>query len=200
MGNVCRAMFEYTYDFSFENNHKNMEMSLQCEEIIDGMDDKIHNYLVKIGAGELGRYEMTEMAKQIDTISDLERIGDHLTNLVEFFEERYTEKIELHPEAKADLMDLYSLLRKTLHQSLKAFESKDKDIATEVNIRENELDKLVKKYRKNHVNRVNDKTCSETEAGFYVDILSNMERIGDHCNNIVVNVLTESYSHDDNLF
>lgn len=200
MGNVCRAMFEYTFDFSFENNHKNMEMSLQCEEIIDGMDDKIHNYLVKIGSGELGRYEMTEMAKQIDTISDLERIGDHLTNLVEFFEERYTEKIELHPEAKADLLDLYSLLRKTLHQSLKAFESKDKDIATEVNVRENELDKLVKKYRKNHVNRVNDKTCSETEAGFYVDILSNMERIGDHCNNIVVNVLTDSYSHDDNLF
>ena len=200
MGNVCRAMFEYTYDYSFENIHKNMEMGLQCEEIIDGMDDKIHNYLVKIGAGELGSYEMTEMAKQIDTISDLERIGDHLTNLIEFFEERYTCKIDLHPEAKTDLLDLYALLRKTLHQSLQAFESKDKDIATEVNIRENELDKLVKRYRKNHINRINDKTCSETEAGFYVDILSNMERIGDHCNNIVVNVLTESYSHDDNLF
>lgn len=200
MGNVCRAMFEYTYDYSFENVSKNQEMGLQCEEIIDGMDDKIHNYLVKLGAGELGSYEITEMAKQIDTISDLERIGDHLTNLIEFFEERYIEKIELHPEAKVDLMDLYSLLRKTLHQALKALETKDKDIAREVNIRENELDKLVKKYRKNHVNRVNDKTCSETEAGYYVDILSNMERIGDHCNNIVVNVLTDSYSHDDNLF
>jgi len=200
MGNVCRAMFEYTYDYSFENVHKNMEMGLQCEEIIDGMDDKIHNYLVKIGSGELGHYEMTEMAKQIDTISDLERIGDHLTNLIEFFEERYNNKVELHPEAKTDLLDLYSLLRKTLHQAFKAFETKDKEIATEVNIRENELDKLVKKYRKNHVNRVNDKTCSETEAGFYVDILSNMERIGDHCNNIVVNVLMDSYSHDDKLF
>lgn len=200
MGNVCRAMFEYTYDYSFENNPKNFQMGMQCEEIIDGLDDKIHNYLVRVGAGELGRYEMTEMAKQIDTISDLERIGDHLTNLLEFFEERYTEKIDLHPEAKADLVDLYTLLRKTLHQSLQAFETKDIDTATEVNVRENELDKLVKKYRKNHINRINDKTCSETEAGYYVDILSNMERIGDHCNNIVVNVLSESYTHDDNFF
>jgi len=200
MGNVCRAMFEYAYDYSFENVAKNREMGMQCEEIIDGMDDKIHNYLVRVGAGELGRYEMTEMAKQIDTISDFERIGDHLTNLIEFFEERYNLKIELHPEAKADLVDLYTLLRKTLHQSLQAFDSKDKNVATEVNVRENELDKLVKKYRKNHINRINDKTCSETEAGFYVDILSNMERIGDHCNNIVVNVLSESYSHDDNFF
>ncbi len=200
MGNVCRAMFEYTYDYSFENNPKNFQMGMQCEEIIDGLDDKIHNYLVRVGAGELGRYEMTEMAKQIDTISDLERIGDHLTNLLEFFEERYTEKIDLHPEAKADLVDLYTLLRKTLHQSLQAFETKDIDTATEVNVRENELDKLVKKYRKNHINRINDKTCSETEAGYYVDILSNMERIGDHCNNIVVNVLSVSYTHDDNFF
>jgi phosphate:Na+ symporter len=200
MGNVARAMFEYTYDYSFENNHKNFEMGMQCEEIIDGLDDKIHNFLVRIGAGDLGKYEMTEMAKQIDTISDLERIGDHLTNLIEFFEERYTQKIDLHPEAKADLIDLYTLLRKTLHQALQAFETHDIDIATEVNVRENELDKLVKKYRKNHITRINDKTCSETEAGFYVDILSNMERIGDHCNNMVVNVLSESYTHDDNFF
>ncbi len=200
MGNVCRAMFEYAYDFSFENNPKNLEMGMQCEEIIDGMDDKIHNYLVKVGANDLSQYEITEVAKQIDTITDLERIGDHLTNLLEFFEERYNLRIDLHPEAKADLIDLYTLLRKTLHQSLQAFESKDKDIATEVNVRENELDKLVKRYRKNHINRINDKTCSETEAGFYVDILSNMERIGDHCNNMVVNVLSENYSHDDNFF
>jgi phosphate:Na+ symporter len=200
MGNVCRAMFEYAYVFSFENNPKNLEMGMQCEEIIDGMDDKIHNYLVKVGANDLSQYEITEVAKQIDTITDLERIGDHLTNLLEFFEERYNLRIDLHPEAKADLIDLYTLLRKTLHQSLQAFESKDKDIATEVNVRENELDKLVKRYRKNHINRINDKTCSETEAGFYVDILSNMERIGDHCNNMVVNVLSENYSHDDNFF
>jgi len=200
MGNVCKVMFEYAFNFSFENDQKEKELGLQCEELIDTMDDKIHNYLVKIGANDLGDKQIQQLAKDIDTITDLERIGDHLTNLFEFFDERYVNKIELFPEPKADLIDLYSLLRKTLNQSIEAYIKKDKELAREVNIREDVLDKLVKKYRKNHITRINDRTCLETEAGFYVDILSNMERIGDHCNNIVINVLSDSYTHDDTFF
>ncbi|MBU1144518.1 MAG: hypothetical protein KJ971_01500 [Firmicutes bacterium] len=110
-------------------------------------------------------------------------------------------KIKLiYEEAKRDLLDLYDLLRRTLKESLLAFVNKDKDLAREVNVREDVLDKLVKKYRKNHINRINDRACSETEAGYYVDILSNLERIGDHCNNIVINVLSDSYTHDDSFF
>jgi len=200
MGNVCKVMFEYTYNFSFSKDNKEKELGLQCEELLDTMDDKIHNYLVKIGANDLSDKQIQQLAKDIDTITDLERIGDHLTNLIEFFDERHLNRMELYPDAKTDLTDLYSLLRKTLHQSLDAYLNKDKELAREVNIREDLLDKLVKKYRKNHINRINDRTCEETEAGFYVDILSNMERIGDHCNNIVINILSENYTHDDTFF
>lgn len=200
MGNVCKVMFEYTYDFSLGNDLKVKELGLQCEEMLDTMDDKIHNYLVKIGANDLDNKQVQQLAKNMDTITDLERIGDHLTNLLEFFDERHIQKIELYPEAKSDLKELYELLRKTLHQSLQAYIEKNKELALEVNVREDILDKLVKKYRKNHVNRVNDKTYAETDAGFYVDILSNMERIGDHCNNIVINILSENYTHDDTYF
>ncbi len=200
MGNVCKVMFDYTFNFSFEYDLKVKELGLQCEELIDTMDDKIHNYLVKIGANDLNNRQIQELAKDIDTITDLERIGDHLTNLLEFFDERHVNKIELYPEAKADLLDLYDLLRKTIDQSLEAYFNKDKEIAMEVNVREDLLDKLVKKYRRNHINRINDRTHAETEAGFYVDILSNMERIGDHCNNIVINVLSENYTHDETFF
>jgi phosphate:Na+ symporter len=84
-----------------------------------------------------------------------------------------------------------------LHQTLSAYELKDKVRALEVNKREEELDLITKKYRKAHINRINDNTCPENESGFYVDILSNMERIGDHCNNIVVNILSDTYTHDD---
>ncbi len=200
MGNVCKVMFEYTYDFSINKELKVKELGLQCEELLDTMDDKIHNYLIKIGANDLDDKQVQQIAKDMDTITDLERVGDHLTNLIEFFDERNVQKIELYPEAKADLTELYELLRKTLSQSLEAYATNNKELALEVNVREDILDKLVKKYRKNHVNRVNDKKCEETDAGFYVDILSNMERIGDHCNNIVINILSESYTHDDTYF
>ena len=197
MGNVVKAMYDITYRFAFEYNPKEMEFGLQCEELIDTLDDKIHNYLVKVGANDIDDEIIQELAKDIDTISDLERIGDHLTNLLEFFEERHEQKIDLHQDAKVDLRDFFDTLYKTLHQTLRAYETKDKDIALEVNEREDALDYMTKKYRRNHINRINDKTCTETESGFYVDILSNLERIGDHCNNIAVNVLSASYTHDD---
>ena len=200
MGNVCKGMFEFTYDYSFNRNDKTLEMGFQCEELIDTIDDKVHNYLVKIGASDLDDPQIQELAKDIDTITDLERVGDHLTNLLEFFEERYENKMELSTEAKAELEELYDLLRKTLFESLLSYQNQDKQIAEGVNVREDVIDKLTRRFRKNHINRINDQSCSETEAGYYVDILSNMERIGDHCNNIVINVLSEFYTHDDTFF
>ncbi|MBN2696063.1 MAG: Na/Pi cotransporter family protein [Bacilli bacterium] len=200
MGNVSRAMFEYTFNFAFGTDRKDFEMGVQCEELLDTMDDKIHNYLVKIGANDLENRQIQQLAKDIDTITDLERIGDHLDNILEFFQERHENRMDLHEEARADLLDLFEFLRKTLKDSLNAYVNKDKLLAREVNIREDALDKMVRQYRKKHINRINDRMCSETEAGFYVDILSNMERIGDHCNNMAINILSDSFTHDEQFF
>jgi len=197
MGNVTKAMFEYVSDYSFGRNDKTLEMGFQCEELIDTIDDKIHNYLVKVGASDLDEPQIQELAKDIDTITDLERIGDHLNNLLEFFEERYENKMELHPVAKDELLELFDILRKSLNQCTDAYLSQNETLAAEVADREEVIDALVKRDRKNHITRINDQGCSETEAGFYVDILSNLERIGDHCNNIAGNVLFDFYTHDD---
>lgn len=200
MGSVAQVMFDYTVKFTFQGDAKIKELGLQCEELLDVMDDKIHAYLVKIGANDIGNNQIQELAKDIDTITDLERIGDHLTNLLEFFEERQANKMELYPVAKDELTELFDLLKKSLTQTIEAYKTQNKELAMEVNVREDLIDKLCKRFRKNHINRINDKTCQETEAGFYVDILSNMERLGDHCNNIVINILTDSYTHDDTFF
>ncbi|MDD4184052.1 MAG: Na/Pi cotransporter family protein [Candidatus Izemoplasmatales bacterium] len=200
MGNVARGMFEYAFNYSFGTDIKNFEMGIQCEEMIDGMEDKIHNYLVKIGANDLEDRQIQQLAKDIDTITDLERIGDHLENILEFFQERHDNKMELHEEARVDLLDLFDFLRMSLKDALQAYINKDKLLARDVNIREDVLDKKVKQYRKKHINRIQDRACSETEAGFYVDILSNLERIGDHCNNMVINVLSDDFTHDDRFF
>ncbi len=200
MGNVSKGMLEFVYNYAFEKDNKDFEMAMACEELLDSMDDKIHNYLVKIGAQELIDRQIQLVAKDIDTITDLERIGDHLNNLAEFFEMRHEKKMILHDEAKKELEKLFSIVRQTLDQSITAYITMDKKLALEVNKREDKLDRLVKRYRKNHINRINDKESTETEAGFYVDILSNLERIGDHCNNMVINVLTDDFTHDDQYY
>jgi len=200
MGNVARGMYEFTYNYAFSKDEKEKEMATQCEELLDSMDDKVHIYLVQIAGGDLSEKQSQLVAKDMDTVTDIERIGDHLDNLIEFFEVRHEKKMIMHEKTKEELEDLFGILRQTLDESLNAYVNMDKELALKVNQREDTLDKLVKKYRKNHINRLNDKTCAENEAGFYVDILSNLERIGDHCNNMVINVLTDDFTHDDRYF
>jgi phosphate:Na+ symporter len=200
MGNVARGMFEFTYNYGFNNDEKEKEMASQCEELIDTMDGKIHNYLVALGAKDLTDSQIQQVAKDIDTITDIERIGDHLDNLSEFFEIRHEKKMFFHEKAREELEELFSLIRQSIDESLKAYTTMDKELALVVNNREDTIDKLTRRYRKNHISRINDKTCLETEAGFYVDILSNLERIGDHCNNMAVNVLSDEFTHDDKYF
>lgn len=102
-----------------------------------------------------------------------------------------------HEKTKGELENLFIIVRDTMDKAFRAYLNKDKDLAGEVNVTEDKIDRLVVQYRRNHINRINDKQCEETEAGFYVDILSNMERIGDHCNNIAINVMFNNYAHDD---
>ncbi|MDT8336389.1 MAG: Na/Pi cotransporter family protein [Candidatus Izemoplasmatales bacterium] len=200
MGNVARGMLEFTYNYAFENDEKAVELGLQCEEMLDSMDDKIHNYLVDIGANDLEDRQIQRVAKNIDTITDLERIGDHFDNLFEFFQERKEKKIVMHKNTKEELLHLFQIIRSQLEKSLNAYFNEDYVLAIEVTKVEEELDKLVKDYRKNHINRINDKNCTENDAGFYVDILSNLERIGDHCNNMAINVINKYFSyHADDL-
>ncbi|MDD3129396.1 MAG: Na/Pi cotransporter family protein [Candidatus Izemoplasmatales bacterium] len=199
MANVTRGMLEFSYNYAFENDDKAIELGNQCEEMLDSMDDKIHNYLVDIGANDLSEAQIQRVAKNIDTITDLERIGDHFDNLFEFFQERKEKKLTMHKKTKEELLNLFSIIRSQLEKSTRAYFEDNLAVAIEVTKTEEELDRLVKEYRKNHINRINDRSCEEINAGFYVDILSNIERIGDHCNNMAINVINKdfSYHHDD---
>ena len=196
MGNVAKGMFEFTFNYAYEKSPKELEMANQCEELLDSMEDKIHNYLVALSGQDLNDKQSQLLAKDMDTVTDIERIGDHLDNLLEFFEIRHEKKSILHKFTKTELDELFDIVRTIIDQSFNAYINMDKELALEVVKKEEKIDNLVKQFRKNHINRLNDKTCIENETGFYVDILSNLERIGDHCNNMAVNVLTDQFSHD----
>ncbi|MFA7561348.1 MAG: Na/Pi cotransporter family protein [Candidatus Izemoplasmatales bacterium] len=195
MGNVARGMLEFAYNYAFEDDLKAIELGEQCEELLDSMDDKIHNYLVEIGANDLSDKQIQRVAKDIDTITDMERIGDHFDNLFELFQERKERKIIMHDQTKEELTNLFNIIRKQLERALNAYFNEDIKIAHEMESVEAEIDQLVKEYRKNHINRISDQSCTEIEAGFYVDILSNIERIGDHCYNMALNVINKEFSY-----
>ncbi len=197
MGKVTQQMFDSAVKYSFENNKKYFENGMQIEEMLDTIDKKAHDYLVKISQADLDRASSSNQAAYIDTIRDFERIGDHCTNLFEFFEMRHEDKISLSPDAKSELEKLYAVVKETIKLTVDAFETQDEAIARKVMEREDVIDRLVIKNRKRHIMRINNKTASETQDSMYVDILSNIERIGDHCNNIVINIIQEYYYNEE---
>lgn len=197
MGRLTQQMFDYAVNYSFENNKRDFENGIQIEEILDTIDKKSHDYLVKIAQFGLNEKAAQLQASYVDTIRDFERIGDHCTNILEFFEYRYEDKIELSEQAKNDLTRLYDIVKEMISFTLEAFKSQDKVIALKVTEREDIVDELVIRNRKRHIKRINDLEASEITDGLYVDILTNVERIADHCNNIVINILQENYYIDD---
>ncbi len=197
MGKITKQMFEGVIEYSFANKKRVLENGIQIEEMLDTIDKKVHDYLVKIAQFGLDEDASQIQASYVDTIRDFERIGDHCTNIFEFFEHRYDSKIELSGSAKKELTVLYDVVLETIIYTLEAFENQDIEIAKKVMQKEDIIDRLVIKNRKRHIMRLNDRDSIETIDGFYVDILSNIERIGDHCNNIVINIIQERYYNEE---
>jgi phosphate:Na+ symporter len=193
MGKLTEQMFDGVVTYSFENNKKVFDNGFQIEEMLDTIDKKAHDYLVKISQTGLNKKDAQMQAEYVDTIRDFERIGDHCINLYQFFEYRYDNKMVLSPDAEKELSKLYDVVKETIKYTLEAFDNYDLEAAKRVMEREDVIDRLVIKNRKRHIMRMNNNDSSETSDGFYVDILSNIERIGDHCNNIVINIIQENY-------
>ncbi|QWB99928.1 Na/Pi cotransporter family protein [Mycoplasmatota bacterium] len=200
MSNCAFGMYEFIYSYAMENDDKSYEIGLQCEELIDSMEDKIHNYLVEIGSNDLSSSQMQMVAKNIDTISDYERIGDHIDNLFELFFERKEKKLIFNDFECQEMNQLFKLIRESFEEAYRAYFNNDKDLANQVIKREKEVDRLVKEFRINHINRINDPKIKDSSSGYYVDILSNLERIADHLENIALNTINESFAyHKNNL-
>ena len=196
MSNIVDTMYQGSIRFTFDPDKKLLEEGRQLEEIVDTLDQKVHDYLVKVSLTDLDAHLAHLQAIYVDAIRDFERIADHSQNLYDFFEYRHENRQVLSEEAAQDLEHVYEVVGDTIKLTLQAFKHQDKIMAQEILEYEDMIDTLVRKYRKRHVKRMNECTGPDCDDDLFVDILSNVERIGDHCTNIAINVLHENYYHD----
>lgn len=193
MANLTVDFFELTKEYSFNNISNAVDKAQQFEKEINGLDKKIHDYLMQIAYKELSNKQSNTLFKYIDTIKDLERVGDHCTNIVEFFSQRYDAKLKLSDQGTIEMHNIYDKIDIMINNSYKAIKDWDVTAAQIVVDTEETVDDLEEKYRKHHVERLTKGICSVSSLDYYVDILSNLERIGDHANNIANNVINEEY-------
>lgn len=189
MGEYARESLSDAADYLFNRNEKSKELAVQKELLINDLDKKTTEYLVKLSQNSMNPQESGKISILMQTINDIERIGDHAENIVELAEISITKKVDISEDGNAELQKMIIHANETIEQALTALEKDDKSIAEIVLRQEEELDRMEREYRKNHISRLNNNICTGDSGAIFLDILSNLERMGDHAKNIAQYVI-----------
>ncbi len=191
MADFAKQGLTEAFKYLETKDKRNAEKSYQYEEAINNLDQRITEYLVKLSSYTLTNHDSEQHSILMDAVRDIERIGDHMENIIELIEYQLTHKVVISDKAFKDLEEMFQLTMSTINEAFLAMEHDDKEKAQKVVEMEDAIDKMERTLRKQHIRRLNEGKCSGASGIVFVDILSNLERIGDHAVNIAEYVLGE---------
>ena len=197
---MSETMKDYVYlakNYAFEQDDKLLQIGAEYEKTINSLDKRIHDYLIKLTIAKMDDNSSVQLSKYLDQIKDIERVGDHCTNILEFFNDRNKKDMHLSSDGIQDLEQIFGALLQMVDGTVLAIKKWDKDIAKETSVYEDQIDLLEEVLHERHVHRVNSGVCSFTNTEHYVEILSNIERMGDHLFNILDSIMIKEYSKYD---
>ena len=167
-------------------DEKTAEEVVGNEDQLDRYEDQLGTLLVQLSGKALSDEDSRNISKQLHTIGDFERIGDHAVNLLKTAQEIHEKDLRFSGQALEELKILLSALRDILRVTTKAFAEEDLPLAARVEPLEQVIDGLIADIKSNHIVRLQKGHCT-IEMGFVLsDLLTNCERVSDHCSNIAV--------------
>ncbi|MDO4488642.1 MAG: Na/Pi cotransporter family protein [Eubacteriales bacterium] len=166
-----------------EKGHKEIE---DLEAATDKYEDKLGTYLMKITSADLTPEQSAKLSKYLHAITDLERIGDHALNIAQCAQEIHEKKIEFTPEGKREMEILASALLEAVTTSIKAFTEENLNMALMIEPLEQTIDDLCDDIKLHHIKRLQKGQCTLEHGYVFNDLLTNYERVSDHCSNIAV--------------
>ncbi len=186
---VCKN-YHYAMTAFFDGDATLVEKVQKNEKLIDFLTHEITRYIVKINGLDILDSDRKTMGVMYSAIQDMERIGDHAENIVEHAKEMMSNKVKFTDAAIGELHHLDEMVSKLLEDGFSLFnaQSVDFEIAKAVIETESSLDSHVKIYKFNHISRMNSGVCSAENGTVYLDMLTILERVGDHANNIAFSI------------
>ncbi len=167
------------------------------EDNIDKYEDKLGTYMVKLSSNSLSLEDSHQISKLLHIIGDLERIGDHALNISEVAKEMHEKGIRFSKGAQEELVVIGNAIREILNITIDSFCNNDVKLASHVEPLEQVIDNLKSELKARHINRLQYGECT-IELGFiFADLLTNYERVSDHCSNIAVCLIRVSQSDFD---
>lgn len=189
MGQLAIKGLEETSHFIHTNQMKYAETAYRLEEIINSLDRKITDYLFLLATYPLSTPDSKEHTILMDTVRDIVKIGNHFEYIIELVRYQNEKKVKITEQAMKELSDMFSLTIYTVQEAIQSLDQKDIDVARKVIEKENQIDKLERTLKKQHILRLKEGLCTGSAGMVFVDIISNLERIGDHAVNIAEAVI-----------
>ena len=167
------------------------------EDIIDRYEDKLGTYLMNLSSHELTQDQSEAVSKYLHTINDFERMSDHALNIAECAKEISEKKVAFSEEAMSELRILRGAVTEVIEIAVSAFENNDLESAYRVEPLEELIDNLCDEMKLHHIDRLKRGKCTLNNGFVFNDLLTNLERVSDHCSNIAVAMIElESDSFD----
>jgi len=191
MGELARINYKESMEAFFEQDESKIQEVIEREKTINYLNHEITSYLVKISNLDLPAHDGERISSLFRVVNDIERIGDHAENMVEYATYCIDNKVTFSEIAIRDLKNMNELVLENVDDSLRALASRNVSIAQRVEPREREIDQMQEELRQSHIERLNRQQCSPNAAIIFMDIIGNMERVADHASNIAYSVIDE---------
>ena len=186
MADCARDTLKLSVSLIFRYNDRDAEIIVENEDKVDIYEDKLGSYLLQLGAKNLSVEDSQLVNMLLHCIGDFERISDHAVNIMECAKEMHDKGLSFSKKAVEEVRIFNSALSEILDTAIAAFEHGDINMAKSVEPLEEVIDNLRTEIRNRHVKRLRKGKCS-IEMGFVLtDLITNYERVADHCSNIAV--------------
>ena len=186
MAEYTRKAIMQSLELVWNYSEKKAQYVRDTEGITDKYEDKLGTYLVRLSSNNLTEEDSHAVSRMLHSLSDFERISDHALNISDIALEIKEKNIAFSDDAKREIITMMNALKEIMNITIDSFMNDDFEAASHVEPIEQVIDKLKDELKSRHIERLQKGECTVQMGFVFSDLLTNMERVSDHCSNIAV--------------
>lgn len=195
MGALAMEMLDDVRMAFLDNDPKKIDQVNETEKVVNDLNREIMAYAAELGQASLPVDLSNVLSLYVNGIGDIERVGDHAQNLIEMYEVKNDQNLSFSETGVAEFVMMFDKARDAFGMAMESVRTEEMPDMDRVNTLEDEIDQGEKQLRLRHVARLSAGICSPPAGVIFIDILSNLERIGDHAHNISLSVADVARIH-----
>ena len=184
MAKITEENIHHAAEILLQEKTEEIPEIFKQEKVIDNMQKLLTEYLIHIGNLSLNEMQKLEVNNMFNTITDIERAGDHAENIAEQAKFAEEHAISFSEIGQDDILKISKTVVESFHASIEAFEKNDLDMVVKTAHLEDQVDDMEEDMRETHIERLNSGACAPQAGVVFLDVISDLERISDHADNI----------------